>query len=115
MNSKEKAIALVEEFGNFVNSYGHDTNAFIEAFSRQHRTLQQSMVRVMLATIEHVASDDYHTDGRNEQSKEVAKTIIKGFKSQVAIEQRGQFLTEERVQDYVKSDYCIPSKFLGTI
>ena len=115
MDSKEKAKALAENFGNFVNSYGHDTEAFIEAFSRQHRTLQQSMMRVMLSTIEHVASDAYHTDGRNEQSKEIAKTIIKGFKLQVAIEQRDQFLTEERVQDYVNSDYCIPSKFLGTI
>ncbi len=113
--SKEKAKQLAEDFGNFVNSYGHDTDAFIEAFSRQHRTLQQSMVRVMLATIEHVASDEYSTDGRNEQSKAVAQTIIKGFKTQTAIEQRDLFLTEDRVNDYVNSDYCIPSKFLGTI
>jgi hypothetical protein len=113
--STEKAKQLAEDFSDFVNSYGHNTDAFIEAFSRQHRTLQQSMMRVMLATIEHVSSDNYHTDGRNEQSKDVAKKLISGFKKELAIEQQGMFLTEERLQDYVNSEYCTPSRFLGTI
>ena len=76
MADLNKAQQLAEDFSNFVNSYGHDTDAFIQAFSRQHRTLQQSMMRVMFKTIEHVASDEYLTDGRNESSQKVAKQIV---------------------------------------
>jgi hypothetical protein len=115
MADLNKAQQLAEDFSNFVNSYGHDTDAFIQAFSRQHRTLQQSMMRVMFKTIEHVASDEYRTDGRNESSQKVAKQIVKGFKTQVFEDEKTNFLTEERAKDYANSEYCIPSQYLGNI
>ena len=48
--------------------------------SRQHRTLQQNFTRLCLKWLEYVASDEYRTDGRNEQSKDIAQKLLAGFK-----------------------------------
>jgi len=77
----EKWFKLLDQFSDLVNNFSHEDQAkgFQNAFSRQHRTLQQNMFRVMLSQIEYIASDEYRTDGRNENSKEVAKTIVESF------------------------------------
>lgn len=71
----------LDQFSDLVNNLSQEDQAkgFQNAFSRQHRTLQQSMFRVMLRQIEYMASDEYRTDGRNEGSKAVAKTIVESF------------------------------------
>lgn len=113
--SKGKDFA--ETFGNFTNTYGCDVDGFIEGFSRQHRTLQQSMLRVMLATIEHVASDKYSFDARNEESHKVAKKLIQGFKKELKEEIKidNPNMSEENLLGYVENDFCKPSRFLGSI
>ena len=78
-----EAEQLMDKFKDFANRYhGKDTQAFLnQQFSRHHRTLQQNMMRFMFGIIEHVASDNYLTDARNEESKKVAQEILKGFQS----------------------------------
>jgi hypothetical protein len=75
MDAKE----LTSEITNYLNTYGDKSVEFNEAMSREHRTLQQNFTRLCLAWIEHCASDDYWTDGRNEASKNTAKAILEGF------------------------------------
>ena len=75
MDAKE----LTSEITNYLNTYGDKSVEFNEAMSREHRTLQQNFTRLCLAWIEHCASDDYRTDGRNEASQNTAKAILKGF------------------------------------
>lgn len=126
------ALEVANKFSDFVNGFDHkgQTQEFIKAISnekfttpeaefnnalgRQHRTLQQSMFRVMLGVIEHMASNDFHTDGRNEGSKKVAKQLIAGFKLQIAQEFRDQGVSEERIAEYMKADFG-PSAYLGYI
>lgn len=76
---EEKSKKLIEDFANLVNNYNFDSNAMISAFSREHRTLQQSMFRAILQLIAFISGPDYQTDGRNEGSKTIAKKLIEGF------------------------------------
>ena len=49
---------LATELTDFVNSYNFDKQGFINQFCREHRTLQQSAVRLMFELMEHIASDE---------------------------------------------------------
>ena len=72
----EETKQLVEKITDFVNSYSLKSGQFNEAMSREHRTLQQSFTRLCLKWLEHVASDEYRTDGRNVVSQDVCSEII---------------------------------------
>lgn len=108
---------LAEVITDFVNSSNKEKNLeFIEAFSCQHRTLQQSAFGLMLQTLEHIASDEYRTDARNEDSKKVAQTLMKGFK----VAQTAQFVaegtSEAKAKEYLEMDgFDKPSRYLGFI
>ena len=108
---------LAEAITDFVNYSNKEMNQeFIEAFSFQHRTLQQSSFGLMLQTLEHIASDEYRTDGRNEDSKKVAQTLMKGFK----VAQTAQFVaegtSETKAKEYLEMDgFDKPSRYLGFI
>lgn len=104
-DGKELAIALTD----FVNSYNFDKQGFINQFCREHRTLQQSAVRLMFELMEHIASDEYRFDGRNEGSHKVCKDLMEGFKMKK---------TKDEVERFGSSDVnenCKPSKYLGFI
>lgn len=77
---EEAAKKLADDLGNFVNRFGSFDKEFIAAWKREHRTLQQSSMRLILKLIEDVAEDDYTFDARNEASHKVAKDLLKGFK-----------------------------------
>lgn len=106
---------LANQLTNFVNNYNCKHEDFIDSFIREHRTLQQSSFRLILMLIEKMASDEYQTDGRNEQSKKIAKKLIDGFKNEIIKEEMATGLTEEAAISYVNSPYVKPHKFLGTI
>jgi ABC-type uncharacterized transport system ATPase subunit len=89
-----KAKVIADEITNYVNTFSR-RDEFNEAMSREHRTLQQSFTRLCLKWIEHVSKEEYRTDARNEQSKEICQKIVTDFK-----EKNGGFL---------------PSEFLGFI
>ena len=68
----------------FVNGNHHRDEEFYKLMSNQHRTLQQNFTRLCLKWLEFVASDEYRTDGRNEDSKKVANEMLDGFLDKVA-------------------------------
>ena len=88
--------------GNYVN-YRKSPKAFIEAFKREHRTLQQSAFRMLLELVEEMASVSYQTDGRNEDSKKMAQTLLEGFKLAKKQEYLNQGVSEARATEYVGS------------
>jgi hypothetical protein len=71
---------LVEEFSDYVNTFGDKSPEFCQAMSIEHRTLQQSFTRLCLKWLEHCASNEYRTDGRNEQTKKIAMELLEGFR-----------------------------------
>jgi hypothetical protein len=82
MDAKSKEIA--EQITNYLNSFSDKSKDFNEAMSRQHRTLQQNFTRLCLGWLEHCASPEYGTDGRNEQSQEIAKVLLGEFEKRQA-------------------------------
>ena len=100
---RKTAQELVECITDFVNVYGMDKEGFKQAFKRQHRTLQQSTIRLFLEVIEMVGDESYQTDPRNEDSKKTCQALVKGFR-----------LLKENETGY-KHDSFFPSQFLGHI
>lgn len=100
---RKTAQELVDDITNFVNVYGFDKDGFKEAFRRQHRTLQQSTIRMFLEVIEMVGDDNYPTDLRNEDAKKTCSTLVRGFR-----------MLKESETGY-KHDGFFPSQFLGHI
>lgn len=115
--SKLSPKELAEAITDFVNSSNTEKHKeFVEAFSCQHRTLQQSAFGLFLKVTEHIASEDYNTDPRNEDSKKVAQTIMKGFK----VAQTAQFVaegtSENKAKEYMEMEgFDKPSRYLGFI
>jgi hypothetical protein len=78
--SHEEAMQLAEKISSFVNRSGSQESAeFVQAMSRQHRTLQQGFTGLCVAWIEHLAAlQPGQFDGRNQSSVELAKEITSG-------------------------------------
>ena len=108
LNGKE----LAEAFSDSVNNYGFDYEGFVDTFTRQHRTLQQSMVKAMLMVIERVAEPDYGRDGRNEQAHETCKQMVSGWRKEyerILIEDSNAYWTSERAKGYAYNPEVKPS------
>jgi hypothetical protein len=106
-----KGVKLAGELADYVNYNSRDRyKDFIEGFTRQHRTLQQSSFRMILKLIEFMTTDDYRTDLRNEDSKEMAKSLLKGFQMVYIEELKAKGLTVQSYDENVK-----PSHFLSYI
>lgn len=72
---------MASEMTDFVNTFsGEPTKEFVQAMSCEHRTLQQSFTRLCLEWIEHCASQDYRTDGRNESTHQMCKGLVSAYK-----------------------------------
>jgi len=91
---KDKIEKTVEDVMSLVNTFDtrQVSEIFINKVSRDHRSLQQSFTQLCLRWIEHCASDEYRTDLRNEDSKEVAKTLVEEYQS-------------KKGKDFLPSDY----------
>lgn len=69
-----KAEKMAEDLLEFVNRYGHDINAFAKTIANGHKTLQQSVMRLFIATIREMAN--VRPDARNAETVELAKKIV---------------------------------------
>ncbi len=117
MSETNKGLELAQQLGDYVNTSSNreKTADFIDGFCRQHRTLQQSSSRLILALIEHMASDAYRTDLRNEAAQKVAKKLLAGFKHETYKELLNQGCSEETAKADSESENFLPSKYLPYI
>jgi hypothetical protein len=78
---RKTAKEMAGEMTDFVNTFSSEPRKeFVQAMASEHRTLQQSFTRLCLEWIEHCASTDYRTDGRNESSHHICKAMIQAYK-----------------------------------
>lgn len=80
LSPKERAEGAYRALSNFVNDMCHDERAFLEAFKRDHRTLQEYIGELCLKVLAECAVDDYGTDARNECIHKIAKKIFDNTK-----------------------------------
>lgn len=102
-----ETIEVVSTLTKHVNTFTRDAKEFNQLMSNEHRTLQQSFTRLCLQWIEHVANEEYRTDGRNEKSKEICKELIEAFK----MKYKAQGFTDETLNEVMGK----PSKHLSFI
>lgn len=113
---KLTGLQLADAMSDYVNTFSRDKGKeFIEGFCRQHRTLQQSMFRMMLELIEHMATDEYHTDGRNEDSKKMAQKLLDGHRKVVYEQEISLGYSPAEALKTSQSEYIKPSGYLPHI
>ena len=98
---------LVQEITDYLNTFNSKEKEFCEAMSCEHRTLQQNFTRLCLQWIEHCASPEYRTDGRNQQSQTISQVLLHCFKERHRI---ANGFTGETLEEMSK-----PSRWLSTI
>lgn len=73
-NTREYKAA--KDLERALNDYGWNPAIFAESTRHFHRTLQQNLVRTVIAIIRIVGSDNYEMDLRNQASHELCKRIV---------------------------------------
>lgn len=73
MTKEDKAEVLAIDILNFVNSFGVDEKTFAKTIASGHKTLQQSTMRLFMATIREMAQ--VIPDDQNAATVELAKAI----------------------------------------
>lgn len=83
---EEEAKELSGKISDFFNTFSlaERVEALNQAMDCEHRTLQQTFTKFMVERFLHMASEDYHTDGRNQASKDLAKAL-KGILEKIAL------------------------------
>lgn len=65
-----------QELERALNDYGWNPKRFAESTRYYHRTLQQALMRTIVAIIQMVGDENYGTDLRNQASHKLCKRII---------------------------------------
>lgn len=65
-----------QELERALNDYGWNPKRFAESTRYYHRTLQQELMRTIVAIIQMVGNENYGTDLRNQASHKLCKRII---------------------------------------
>lgn len=65
-----------QELERALNDYSWNPKRFAESTRYYHRTLQQELMRTIMAIIQMVGDESYGTDLRNQASHELCKKII---------------------------------------
>lgn len=75
MRTTKQAQEVANAVLDFVNNFGFDADTFAKTIAQGHKTLQQSTMRLFIATIREMA--EVRPDGRNEATVALAKKIMK--------------------------------------
>jgi hypothetical protein len=70
---------VAEALSRLVNSFSPDTEGFVKTVCNDHRTLQQSTMRLFMACIKEWAENG-RSDHRNEDTIDLCKQIVKSTK-----------------------------------
>ena len=73
---KSSEFKAADALADAHNSMGFNHEKFAMGVCLQYRTLQQNIMRSFVATIRHMASDDYGYDLRNQSSHNAAKQMV---------------------------------------
>jgi len=118
---EDASIKLIDDFANLVNGQP-DVEALLTRFKQEHRTLQQSMFRVIVQLLVMISKDDYPTDGRNEESKNMAKRFVTGYVEIWKQEDKKRLIekcgyseeeAEKGAERYKQQILAEPEKYLG--
>ena len=73
-NTREYMAAQVLE--DALNDYSWSPQKFAESIGYFHKTLQQTLMRTIVAVIKNMGADNYSVDTRNKASYELCRKIV---------------------------------------
>lgn len=73
-NNQEYKVA--QDIENALNDYNWTPTRFAESVGLFHKTLQQSLMRTIVAVIKKFGSEDHNVDSRSRASHELCRKII---------------------------------------
>lgn len=73
-NTREYMAAQVLE--DALNDYSWSPQKFAESIGYFHKTLQQTLMRTIVAVIKNMGADNYSVDSRNKASHELCRKIV---------------------------------------
>jgi hypothetical protein len=73
---ESREYKAAEALTDALNTMSWSPKKFAMSVALQHRTLQQELMRSIVATIRIMANDDYGFDDRNRGSHEAAKKMV---------------------------------------
>lgn len=73
-NTREYEAA--QELKNALNDYSWSPQKFADCIGTFHKTLQQTLMRTIVAVIKKMGSDNYSVDARNKASHELCRKIV---------------------------------------
>lgn len=73
-NTREYEAA--QELENALNDYSWSPQKFAVCIGTFHKTLQQTLMRTIVAVIKKMGSDNYSVDARNKASHELCRKIV---------------------------------------
>ena len=71
-----KEFNTVMELGDAMNDYSWSPQRFAESIPYLHKTLQQTLMRTIVAVIKKMGTEDYSVDFRNKASHELCRDIV---------------------------------------
>lgn len=74
--SNTKEFEAAQYIESALNDYNWSPQRFAESVGCFHKTLQQTLMRTLVAIIKNMGSDSYSVDPRNKASHELCKKII---------------------------------------
>lgn len=73
-NTREYKVAM--DLEQALNDYGWNGKNFAESVCLYHRTLQQTLVRTIVAVIRKIGDEHFGYDLRNKSAHELCKSIV---------------------------------------
>ncbi len=113
IEQNEKIEKLMSDFADIANSCRNKNSVFCKEFTKHHNTTQQSMLGTILQLVAFVATDDYRTDGRNQQSKKVAKMLVAGYAEELKKSYMADGASESMAESYKQTFLSSPKDFFN--
>lgn len=79
---RTKEYEAAKMLASAVNDYSFNPKIFAKTLPYIHRTLQQSIFRLIVAIINFMANDNYRTDDRNQASHDISKKLVEVLKEE---------------------------------
>jgi hypothetical protein len=71
----DEGVSLAKQISDYANCMSRNPAGFVDAVTREHRTIQQSIMRLFTECIYRWSETDY--DMRNEETVRLCKRIVK--------------------------------------
>jgi len=102
---KLSAKEVASELSNFVNNFNCDEDKFVSEFFKDHPTLVQKKIGLLLKVIQKAASGDVVKQTRNQYAIETCELVMAGYKKEFINHLVSNGWKQEKAEVYVNGEF----------